>query len=298
MNLLDLQILFQQKIEDVNVVFSAEQRPDTFTIIKYLNKSIDQFLEKKYLTLSSFEQRLVMIESNYDELSGLIVKSDDLSSKRDLKGYNWASRGDRYRIPDNVLVPISLSCTVSRGDVYPMSDQLLFAQWVSRRQAERLISTSADKVMYSKPVVLLEDPYYILLIGDAYTTSLTAGSLLYIRKPFKLSYDYSELESSGIDDLAISDIETDSYFLMMSYGNYYDANDVATVYAPGDKVKKLSSRNLITYNPTYGETLKVGYPWGHTDTPEFPDYVHDTILENAVSLFLDQAKLKLVQKSE
>jgi len=299
MNLLDLQILFQQKIEDVNVVFSEEQRPDTFTIIKYLNKSIDQYLEKKYLSLSSFEQRLVMIDSNYDELSKLIIKSDTLSSKRDLAEYNWTGRGDRYRVPDDVLIPISLACVVTRTDVYPMSDQKEFAQWMSRRQAEKLIKHTADKVMYPKPIALWEDPYYIILIGDAYVTELTAGSLLYVRKPFILSYNYKELEAaSATGDLSISDITDDTYFLMMAYGNYVDADGVDTVYVPGDKVKKIASYNTITYNATYEETLKVGYPWGETNTPDFPDYLHDTLLEVAVGLFLDQAKLKLIEKSK
>lgn len=295
MNIVEAQILFQQKIEDINPVFAREQRPDTFTIAEYFNKGVNQFLEKKYLSFPTYEQRLVMIDQNYDELSKLIIKSSTLTTERTLTGFNWGARGKKYRAPDNVLIPISLSCTLSRNEVYPMTSQNIFTKWVSRKQAERLISSSTDKVLHPQPVSFWEDPYYLYLIGDAYTTSITAGVLTFIRKPYKLNFDYAELTGVEDNDLNINVIQDGTYFLAKSYCTYVDGSGTPANYEPGSKVLKVAGHATVQSLNT--ETVNVGYPWGNTDTFDFPDYLHEQLVEIAVSLFLE-AKLKLVQKAE
>jgi hypothetical protein len=294
MNLTELQILFQQKIQDTNPIFNVEQRPDTFTICNYLNKAIDRYLEKKFLSLPTFEQRLSAIDLNIDELHNLIVPNGSLTAPQDLTQYNWSTRGHRYRVPDDVLIPISLTCVVTRTEVYPMNGQVIFAEFMSRRQAEKLISHTADKVMYPKPIAVWEDPYYLMLIGDAYTTTITAANLTYIRKPFKLDHSYSELASVGSGNLSITLIPTGTYFLAKSRLTYVNSGGSSTPYNAGDKILKVSGQNTIAGG---AEPIVVGYPWGLTDTPDFPAYLHDSIVDLAVSLFLDEAKLRLVPKS-
>jgi hypothetical protein len=294
MNLTELQILFQQKIQDTNPIFEVDQRPDSFSICNNLNKAIDRYLEKKYLALPSFEHRLLAIDQNIDEIHDLIKPNGSLTASKDLAEYNWSGRGNRYRTPDDILIPISLPCTVTRTEVYPMTGQVLFADWMSRRQAQRLISHSSDKVMYPKPIAVWEDPYYIMLIGDAYTTSLTAGFLTYLRKPYKLDHSYTELSGISTGNLTISAITAATYFLAKSRFTYVDPNGIPAIFKPGDKVYKRAGSDTLTY---IDEPIKVGYPWGFTDTPDFPAYLHETIVELAVSMFLDEAKFKLVSKA-
>lgn len=299
MDIREMQILFQQKIEDVNPIFKEAERPDTFTIANYFNKAIKRYLEEKYLSLPSFEHRLVMIESNFDELSKLTQMTADLSPVRDTSQYNWSTRGTRFRAPSDVLIPFSLSCSVSRNEIYAMSSQKVFADFVSRRQAEKIISHSNDKVMYPRPICVWEDPYYIMVIGDAFTTAITAPYLSYIRKPYIMSFGYQSLTaSSEFGNLNISAITDGSYFLMRSYSQYVDSGGTPTNYNPGDKVQKITGYNTVTNIGGSGETCSVGYPYGETDTPDFPAYLHDRIIEIASQLFLDQAKLKLIPKSE
>jgi hypothetical protein len=309
MNLTELQILFQQKIQDTNPVFEVQQRPDTFTICNYLNRSIDKYLEKKYLALPTYEQRLSVIDMNYDELHNLITSHGVLTYNeayplvspfpRSLSEYNWNDRGKRYRTTDDVLIPISITCTITRTEVYALTGQKIFAQWMSRRQAEKLISNSSDKVMYPKPIAVWEDPYSIMVIGDAYTTSISADQFTYLRKPYKLDYNYYELKGSlygGSCD--ISSIPTDTWFLAKSYLTYVDRAGTTTNYKPGDKIIKVYGYNTITsIDVPNNEQVIVSYPWGYTDTPDFPTYLHDSIVDMAVSLFLDEAKFKLITKT-
>jgi hypothetical protein len=294
MNLIELQIAFQQKIQDTNPIFEVEQRPTSFDICNYLNKAVDKYLEKKYLSLPTFQQRLIAIDENIDELHNLLTDNGILSAAKNLAEFNWSGRGNRYRTPEDVLIPISMSCSVTRTEVYPMSNQNMFAEWMSRRQAQRLESHASDKVMYPKPVAVWEDPYYIMLIGDAYTTGLTAGLLTYMRKPYKLDFDYSELSGVGTGNINITTIPVGTYFLAKARMTYVNSAGNPTVFKPDDKFLKVAGYNTITY---IDEPLKIGHPWGSTDTLDFPEYLHASILDLAVSLFLDEAKFRLVPKS-
>jgi hypothetical protein len=294
MNLTELQIAFQQKIEDTNPIFKVEQRPETYVVLNYINKAVGKYLEKKYLLLPTFQHRIAAIEQNIDELRFLIIPDGALTASKNLAEYNWSGRGNRYRTPDDVFIPLSLPCTVSRNEVYPMVSQTLFAQWASRIEAQRLISNTADKVMYPRPLAVFEDPYYIMLIGDAYTTSLTAGLLTYMRKPYKLDFSYTELSATGTGNLTITAITDNTYFLAKARFTYVNSTGTPTIFKPGDKVQKVSGYNTITYAD---EPIIVGYPWGMSDSLDFPEYMHPGILDLAVSLFLDEAKFKLIPKS-
>jgi hypothetical protein len=286
MNINELQILFQQKIQDINPIFGLQDRPDTFTITNYLNKAIDVYLDR-YLSLPTFEQRLIAIDQNIDELSKLIDRSKTLSFAKPPTMLNWGTRSIRYRMPEDCLIPISLTANVTRSEVLPMTTQKQFVEFVSRKQAERLVSDTSNKVIYPKPVVFFEDQFYLIIVGDAFTTAITAGEFVYLRKPSKLSYDYAEI--TGLGTISISAIPSNTYFKALTTLYYISGN-----YESGSKILRYQPYpNVVSID---NEPIKVGYPWGYTDTPEFPDYLHNKLVDLAVQLFIDEAKLKLVQK--
>jgi hypothetical protein len=292
MNLVELQIMFQQKIVDVNPVFDVEERPDTFTIVNYLNKSINEYLNDKFIKLPTLEHQLLAIEANRDDLRFLIVRGGVLQYSYAMDTYNWGSRGKRYRMPDNVLIPLSLSATVSREEVAPMTSQKMFAEWRSRKQAERLIKDTSDQVIHVRPVAFLEDEFYVCVLGDAYVTSIDANELSYLRQPDVLSFDYNEL--TGTATLDITSVPDGTNMKALTALIYVNASGTPTNYIAGEKVVKVAGYNTIT--ALGGEPSKIGYPFGFTDTPDFPSYMHEDILNRATTLFLDEAKLKLVPK--
>jgi hypothetical protein len=292
MNLLDLQISFQEKITDVNPIFEIEQRPDTYTIINYLNRAIMDYLKKGFMSLQTFEQQLIAVSQAQDDLRFLIKTQDVPEYPWATTNQNWGSRGKRYRLPDNILIPLSLTCTVTRTEVQPYTDQTVFAEFRSRMQAERLIKTTRDQVIHVKPVAFIEDEFYLVVVGDAYVTSITADHLTYLRKPDKLSFDYTEL--TGTPELDINMVPNGTNIRMLTPVQYVNSGGSATDYLPGDKVIKVSGYNNMI--PKNNEPVKIGYPWGFTDTPDFPEYMHEDILERSTQLFLDEANLKLIPK--
>lgn len=173
-----------------------------------------------------------------------------------------------------------------------MTSQKFFAEWVSRKQAERLISDTSNRVIHIKPIAFIEDEFYICVVGDAYVSAISADEITYLKSPDTLSFDYTEL--TGTASINISSITVGDQMRALTALTYVNASGVPENYIAGKKITKVAGYNTIT--ALGGEPPKVGHPWGYTDTPNFPEYLHEDLLERGVSLFLDEAKLKLVPK--
>lgn len=294
MNIVELQIQFQQKIQDINPIFGNEDRPSSFSIVNYLNKAIHFYIKEKYLSLPTFEQRLAMIDENYDEIKQLIVSDHLLGNSathtKQNTNLNWGTRSRQYRLPDDCLMPISLSVNVWRNEVVPMTSGIQFAKFVNRRQAERLISDNSDKTIHIRPLAFLENDYFLNIVGDAYVTDLEASELTYLRKPFDLSFEYTEY-TSLTSSINVTSPPVGTYFRPLC-DIVYDS----VSYIAGSKVVKLAGVNTATVDPIDNTSLKIGYPYGLTDVPEIDNMSHMKIVDLAVSLFIDEAKLKLVPR--
>jgi len=250
------------------------------------------YLKKQFMSFPTFEQQLLAVNAAQDDLRFLIKTQAVLEYPYPTTNQNWGSRGRRYRLPDDMLIPLSLTCTTTRTEVQPYTDQSVFAEFRSRIQAEKLIRTTQDRVIHVKPIAFIEDEFYLVVLGDAYVTAITADFLSYLRKPDKLSFDYTEL--TGTPDLDITSISTGVNVRMLTPVTYVNAGGAATNYLPGDKVTKVAGYNTMTARDS--EPVMLGYPWGYTDTPDFPEHMHEDILERSTQLFLDEAKLKLIPK--
>ncbi|NJO07984.1 MAG: hypothetical protein HC876_22070 [Chloroflexaceae bacterium] len=295
MTLLELQILFHQKIEDVNAVFAVEQRPDSYTVVGYLNRAIMDYLRRTFLGLSTFEEQLIAIDANSENLRYLIQSEKQLMYHKDMTSQNWGVRAQKRRLPEDFLLPLSVTVTTNRTEVAAHSDYQQFAKLTTRRQAEKLMRTPSDRVIHIQPVAFIEDEFYIVVVGDSYVTSIVLSSLNYIRKPDKLSFEYAEL-TGGSASLDISSIPAGVYMRALSYLRYVNSAGSTVNFNPGDKVLKISGYNTIFSIDS--EPVKIGHPWGYTDTPDFPEYMHQDILERAIQMFLDESKLKLVAQQK
>ena len=292
MTLLELQILFQQKITDVNPVFEIEQRPDTYTIVNYLNRTILEYLKTNFLNQPTFEQQLLAIYAAGDDLRFLIRRNGLLEHPYSTTTHNWGDRAKRYRLPDDILILLSITTTITRTEVMPMTDQKMFVEFRSRLQAEKLVKDSQNQVIHVKPIAFIEDEFYVVVVGDAYITSITADNINYLRKPDKLSFDYNEL--TGTTTLDITSIGIGTYIRALTALTYVNVAGTPTNYIAGEKFIKVAGYNSIS--ELNAEQIKIGYPWGYTDTPNFPEYMHEDILNRATQLFLEEAKLKLITK--
>lgn len=295
-----MQIMFQVKAEAINADFFDRMRPDSYDIVNYLNKSIDRYIRKKYLDLPTHSLRRASIMSNMDALKDMVENTNALVEDS-ITGFPHGASVIRVLLPTDMLSLISVYCTYTRSDVPPMASDILFTDFVSVEETKDIVATDANKPIFPRPVAAFENEFNLLLIGDAYTTEFSSVKLRYLRAPFNLSLTYAELEASdvGTDLLNIQAIIADNnYFRTFAKGNYYNDVPDAITFQAGDKVKKQIGYNTIVGTPYTAWKQKIGAPYGETDTPELPGHLHEEIVDLAVQIFMDEAKLKLVQKAQ
>ena len=300
MNLLEMQIMLQTKAEAINTDFFDKLRPDSYDIINYLNKSIDRYIRDKYLNFPVFELRRASILSNMDALKDMVENTKALTEDV-ITGFPHGDATLRIILPTDMLSLISVYCTYSRSDVPPMTSDIVFTEFTSLEETKDIVTTDANKPIFPHPVAAYENEFGILLIGDAYTTQFSNVKIRYLREPFDLSFSYDELEATdnGTDLTNINTIVADNnYFRSFAKGQYYDDVPSAITIQAGEKVKKISGYNTIVGTAYSGWKQKIGAPYGQTDTPELPGHLHEELVDLAVQIFMDEAKLKLIPKAQ
>jgi hypothetical protein len=300
MNVLEMQIMFQTKCEAINADFFDKIRPDSYDIVNYLNKSIDRYVRDKFLNLPTHSLRRASILSNMDALKDMVENTIALTEDS-ITGFPHGAATLRVLLPADMLSLISVYCTYTRTDVPPMSSDILFTEFVSVEETKDIVTTGANKPIFPYPVAAYENEFNILLIGDAYTTEFSNVKIRYLREPFDLSLSYAELEATadGTDLTSINTIVADNnYFRAFAKGDYYDDVPQSITFQAGDKVKKVSGYNTIVGTPYTSWKQKIGAPYGETDTPELPGHLHEEVVDLAVQMFMDEARLKLIPKAQ
>jgi hypothetical protein len=300
MNILEMQIMFQTKSEAINADFFDKFRPDSYDIINYLNRAIDRYVREKFLNLPTHQLRRASILTNMDILKDMVENTKALTEDS-IAGFPHGSATLRVLLPTEMISLISVYCTYTRSDVPPMTSDILFTEFVSVEETKDIVATDANKPIFPHPIAAYENEFSILLIGDAYTTGFSNVRIRYLREPFNLSFNYSELEatSEGTDLTSINSIVADNnYFRSFAKGQYYDDVPSAITIQAGEKVKKVSGYNTIVGGAYPGWRQKIGAPYGETDTPELPGHLHEELVDLAVQIFMDEAKLKLVPKTQ
>jgi len=298
MNLIEMQIMFHQKAEAINAQFFDRLRPTSFEIVNYFNKAIDRYVRDKFLSLPTHEMRRNSVLAGMDVLRDMV--EHQRATVEDTSGTLPFAFSKRIILPPDMLCLLGVYGTYSRSAVPPMTSDVVFSELTPMESARRLATSDADKPIYPRPIAALENEFNLLLIGDAYTTDITNIAVRYLRKHFELSFNYRELEGAADGaDLTINSIVADTnYFRALAKGTYYSDPSTQITVQAGQKLVKVTGRNNMEGTSFPNWKQKIGAPYGMTDTPEFPEYMHEEIVDLGVQMFMDEAKLKLTPKAQ
>jgi hypothetical protein len=318
MTLLEMQILFQQIIEDTSPGFFDKERVDTYDILNYLNQAAMRSMDK-YISLPTTEQNIRLISENTNDLKDMIRKVrantfytigfTQVSMEDGIAPYTMPGGaahhgpyGDNsvvYHMPHDYLHIISCHIKSSRtgADVLPSSSP----QWhkceiVTHDQAERFITTSFNKPIMREPVIILDaDGFFTVIYDSEQLTPLNDIEFVYLRKPHKLDFDFQWLDGGTGIVLTSSMVNKSVRVKKGSVVEYPSNNLPLGGYRAGSKFNVLNGYYLLlgldSNTPMY-----VGYPGDSTDELSIASYLHENIVRMAVSMLLDEAKLRLVQK--
>ena len=184
---------FQRMIETINESFTTVEKPDTDTILLYLNISQTRFIFNKYLNEGSTTKTVENIRKKADDLRNIIQPSELLNiipiSSGPYLGTGYTVNLATTSLP--YLFYLRSDSNVSRITALPTVGYV----WTTNIIADSI--GDLDKVttnLYNTPI--LREPVIalqsngILIITDKYTTinSVNGFSMSYLRQPKYLGF--------------------------------------------------------------------------------------------------------------
>ena len=298
MNLVEMQILFHQIIEDTNPDFFDNNRPNSYNVVNYLNQAITRYMQKKYLPFSTFKENHKHILDNEQDLQPLLRQINLDQYQTALfkpTGSRYGDNAKKYTLPDDFqffVAAILLGSRSADTDTIMRftGNEYQPCKLINHSEAERFYTTPINHPIMREPVVFFEEERVLNLMYD-YETGDGTLYLVYVKKPFKMSFEYTELTSVDVSYI--------SKEVRVLHGSsiYYPVDAYpSNGYVRGDRIT-ISDGNYIFY-PASGLNNTVGYPHDETNQCELPIYQHEDIVRLAIQMYMDEAKFKLMQKAE
>ena len=279
---IDLQIQFERVIQEMNDAFISRERPDTFTVYKFINQAQIRYLNEKYISFKSVKENIEYIQQRAGDLNSLI-KTRVYSTSAAPTGLYYG-KAKYITLLDDYVYYIRSDSYLTRSDAIPvLTAAYIPNKTVSYSDLSRLLQTPWNIPILRNPIVVFEEDNRIYIIHDSYTTGPTLVSLTYLRRPYNFDTSYTEFTAS-IPNATVP-IGT-KLRAITAIASYHDGSS----YSIGDYFTKVSGYNSI------GADEIVCSPHDAIDITtecEFPYQVHDEILNMAVSMYVEEAKFRL-----
>lgn len=278
---IDFQIQFERVIQEMSKAFIAEERPDTFTIFKFIGQAQIRYLKEKYISLPTTRENIEFIQKRSDDLKNLIKTVVFASpSSATLGVYN--GRAKYIDMIDDYIFYIRSDSEMTRTDAIPISSgKYVPNRIIPHSELDNVLDTPWNYPILRNPVVVFEENNRIYIVHDTYTSGITNVSLTYLRRPYNFDTSYAELTTSissigtGIQMRAITPVT-------------YDGTD----YSIGDYLTKVAVDTITGTICTPYDAIS------ETDECEFSYHTHDDILRLAVQMYIEEAKFRLNIKTE
>ncbi|MCD6328787.1 MAG: hypothetical protein J7M10_00285 [Candidatus Cloacimonetes bacterium] len=274
---LDFQIQFERVIQEMSDVFISEERPDTFTIFKFIGQAQIRYLKEKYINLPTTRENIEFIQRRSDDLKNLIKTVVFASPDNATLGV-YAGRAKYIDMIDDYVFYIRSDSEMTRTDAIPIaSGQYVPNKIIPHSELDNVLDTPWNYPILRNPVVVFEENKRIYVVHDTYTSAISNISLTYLRRPYNFDTSYAELTTD------VSSVG-DNIKMRALTAVTYDGTD----YSIGDYLIKESGKDTIT------GTICTPYDAiDETTECEFSYHTHDDILRIAVQMYIEEAKFRL-----
>jgi len=189
---------FQRLIETMSDEFKGVEKPDSDTMLRFLNWSYDRYIKDKYLSGRSLHENIANIIANSHDLTKLIANYDDIL----LQGTTYDELRS-FTLPDDYVYFIRADISINReGGPLSNSEGTINYLWIPAQpidlsELDELLTTDINQPIIEKPAVIIIDKLYGNVITDKYT----------LADNIKLTYLKKQKELMFIDDVSGDEME-------------------------------------------------------------------------------------------
>jgi hypothetical protein len=183
MTVREMQLYFDSLIQTIHENMEVKERPDSTTVLYFLNKAQEDILNTSYLSADSVAKNIEFLQKRSDELRKLITRyNSTLSSFSSTE----VDGGISIDLPSDYLYYIKSYSKVNNtftGNV----DKWTANRTIIHFELDKVISSITNEPILRKPCIVFEGDK-IILYKDRDTT-ITDFEYIYLRKPKTLVID-------------------------------------------------------------------------------------------------------------
>lgn len=229
---LEMQIEFERLLYTSNPEYSTSQKLDTEEIFAYLNIAQPRVMKAKYFPTSNILENVKIIQSNVEELKGLVKISSLLTAPNTATSITNGYTIDLVTSGINdYLHYIRSDSSLQRIIVFPiLTDSVVPNKLIDYSEIEKVSSNVFNKPILRKPCVILKEGDEIVVFIDDYTVRTDGNTpgingiyLTYLAVPADISLsddcELAEYLHEEIVAMAVDIFRREKYLLVTKQGD-------------------------------------------------------------------------------
>jgi len=182
-----MQIAFDMHIQLVSKELEISDKPDSYTILYFLNRAQENYIKENYLSNGQIQDNIEFIQKRSDTLRNLITRYTGTESPTALTSTE-VDGGIELDLPDDYLYYIKSFSFATNTLIGATTKVWTPNRVVSHEEIDRITNGLFNKPILRKPCVVFEDNEKVILYKDM-DTDIFNYSYIYLRKPLDLSIE-------------------------------------------------------------------------------------------------------------
>jgi len=184
MTVLEMQQYFETLLQTNSDIFNDTEKPDTDTILRYLNVAQIKYINDKYLSTPTFKDRVKILSGAINDF-GTLVKYKVLTDGASVDGI-LPDYCKLYELDGTEWEIVKISGKIDRIDIKPTSDTFIDFNPFNLGEIDKLTTTSINIPILLVPqfsIISENSNKNIVVVYDKYTTLPSGATLIYLKEP-------------------------------------------------------------------------------------------------------------------
>jgi len=198
MTVAEMHFEFQILLETMWDEFKETERPDSFTVLKYLNLAQDRYIKDKYLSNPNMKANVEMVQKKTDDLRNIIKRSNTGLFATIITGPD-----NKYLVglPSDYLFFIRADFKITRTDLPVVTNAWTPGRVTDYDEVSKITTGVYNIPILPEPVIVFEESDNMVVFKDSYTT-LVDMETTYLRQPYSMVIDSAGANETTTCELA------------------------------------------------------------------------------------------------
>lgn len=187
MTVREMQIAFDMHIQLVSKELEVSDKPDSYTIIYFLNRAQENYIKENFLSHGQLQDNIEFIQKRSDTLRNLIARFTNVVSPTPINTTE-VDGGIQMDLPDDYLYYIKSFSLATHKLSSPINQLWTPNRVVGHDEIDKITNGLFNTPILRKPCVVFEQDDKAIVYKDV-DTDIYNFSYIYLRKPLTLSIE-------------------------------------------------------------------------------------------------------------